>query len=79
VIAGAPAANRLILFEMMARDACTYADAVRQQVIDDLQLVAAELGLIDIVAVQRDARFPAGAISVQEVLANAFGGRHDPA
>ena len=72
VIESAPAENQLVLFEMMAADACVYADALRQQVIDDLQLVAAELGLVDLVAVERGARHPAGAISVEDALANAF-------
>ena len=62
VIEFAPIENKPVLFGMMARDAATWADAHRQQAVDDIWGVAAELGLVDLL----------GAASVQEILANAF-------
>jgi hypothetical protein len=62
VISGAPIENRLVLFGMMAADACTLADATRQQLIDDALEVACELGLIKLF----------GLVHVEEALASAF-------
>jgi hypothetical protein len=62
VIEGAPVEHRLKLFGMMAADARCYADAVRQQAIDDMVWVAGELGLISLL----------GAVPVEETLAITF-------
>jgi hypothetical protein len=62
VIAGAPIENKPTLLFMMARDAATWADAHRQQAIDDVWYVANELGLID--------KF--GTFHCQHILAAAF-------
>jgi hypothetical protein len=64
VIEGAPVQNKLAVFGMMARTAAEEASAFRQQVIDDLWLVADGLGLVALV----------GVTSVQDVLATAFAG-----
>ena len=62
VIAGAPIENKLLLFGMMARDAATWADAIRQQAIDDMWWTAGEMGLVKLV----------GATNVQAAIAAAF-------
>jgi hypothetical protein len=58
----APIENKLTLLFMMARDGATWADAHRQQAIDDVWYVAGELGLID--------KF--GTVHCQNILAAAF-------
>jgi hypothetical protein len=62
VIAGAPIENKPALFGMMARDAAAWADAIRQQAIADMRLVASEMGLVDLI----------GVVAVQDTLMVAF-------
>jgi hypothetical protein len=62
VIEGVPAQNRLPLFGVMAKTAAADTSAFRQQAIDDLWVVAEDLGLVALV----------GVTSVQDVLAAAF-------
>jgi hypothetical protein len=62
VIEDAPTQNRLVLFGMMAADACACADATRQQLIDDLLEVAGEMGLVDLI----------GIVAVRDTLMVAF-------
>ena len=64
VIEFAPIENKLAVFGLMARTAAEDLAAFRQQMIDDLWLVASEIGLVT--------KF--GTTSVQSVLAMAFGG-----
>jgi hypothetical protein len=64
VIECAPIQNKLGVFGMMARTAAADASTFRQQVIDDLWLVAGDLGLVALV----------GVTSVQEVFSTAFAG-----
>jgi hypothetical protein len=64
VIECASIQNKLGVFGMMARTAAADASTFRQQVIDDLWLVAGDLGLVALV----------GVTSVQEVLSTAFAG-----
>jgi hypothetical protein len=64
VIAGAPIENRPRLLFMMAREASGWADAIRQQAIDDVFEVAADLGLVDLI----------GATNVKAAIAAAFDG-----
>ena len=64
VIEFAPIDNKLAVFGLMARTAAQYFGAFRQQMIDDLWLVASEIGLVTMF----------GTTSVQSVLAMAFGG-----
>jgi hypothetical protein len=61
-LTGAKPENKLKIFAEMACDARLYADAHRQQVIDDLWLVAEEIGLRALV----------GDTYVQTALATAF-------
>jgi hypothetical protein len=49
---------------MMARDAASWADAQRQQAIDDIWEVATELGLVT--------KF--GVVAVQDAIASGFAG-----
>src|ERR1700730_9537121 len=64
VIELAPIENKLALalFGMMARDAAAWANSFRHQAIDDLWLVAGEVGLVDLI----------GAASVRVAIAVAF-------
>jgi hypothetical protein len=62
VIGGAPIENKPTLLFMMASDAATWADAIRQQAVDDMWFVAGELGLID----------KLGTVHCQDILAAAF-------
>jgi len=64
VIVCAPVENRLTLLGMMASDAAAYADALRQQAIDDMCAVADDLGLVRLI----------GATQVQGIVAVAFAG-----
>jgi hypothetical protein len=64
VIAGATIENKPTLLFMMARDAATWADAQRQQAIDEVWAVAAGLGLIKLL----------GAVAVQDAIASGFAG-----
>lgn len=61
-LTGAKPENKLRIFAAMAEDAVSYVDIHRQQVIDDLCLVADETGLVDLV----------GATNVQAAIAVAF-------
>jgi hypothetical protein len=64
-LVGAKPENKLRIFGAMAEDAVTYLDVHRQQVIDDLWLVAEEAGLVDLL----------GVLAVQDALTVAFQGR----
>jgi hypothetical protein len=64
VIESAPIKNRPALLRMMARDAASWADAQRQQAIDDIWEVATELGLVT--------KF--GVVAVQDAIASGFAG-----
>jgi hypothetical protein len=61
-IEGAPTQNKLPAFGLMAKTAANDAAALRQQYIDDLWLVADNVGLVRLL----------GTASVQEALAVAF-------
>jgi hypothetical protein len=62
VIEFAPIENKPVLFWMMAADAAAWADAIRQQAIDDMWWTAGEMGLVDLI----------GAASVRVAIAVAF-------
>ena len=64
VIEGAPVPNKLPAFGLMAKTAANEAAALRQQYIDDLWLVAGDVGLVRLL----------GTASVQGALAVAFSG-----
>jgi hypothetical protein len=64
VISGAPVESRLVVFGMMAIDAARDAAAYRQQAIDELWEVAADLDLVGLF----------GVTPVQDVLGAAFAG-----
>jgi hypothetical protein len=63
VIAGAPIKNKRLLLSWMSRDvAAAWADACRQQAVDDMWQVADELGLIKLL----------GTTHVQAAIAAGF-------
>jgi hypothetical protein len=64
-LTGARPENKLRIFAAMAEGAVTYLDVHRQQVVDDLWLVAEEAGLVDLL----------GAVAVQDALTLALQGR----
>jgi hypothetical protein len=64
VIEGAPVQSKLPVFGLMAQTAADDAAALRQQYIDDLWLVAGNVGLVRLL----------GTASVQAALAVAFNG-----
>jgi hypothetical protein len=61
-LVGAKPENKLRIFGAMAEDAVTHLHARRQRVVDDLWLVALEIGLVKLV----------GATNVQAAIAVAF-------
>jgi hypothetical protein len=64
VIEGAPVENKPKLLAMMAADAALWADAHRQQAVDDVRAVATELGFVT--------KF--GEVTVQDAIATGFAG-----
>jgi hypothetical protein len=62
VIQFAPIENKPRLLFMMARDSAAWAAAIRQQAIEEILKMAADLDLVRLL----------GAVTVQDVIATAF-------